>query len=89
MSPEVKLQTAIETLRTITDPHQSEICGMWLWVEFPSKPGSDTRTTLKQAGFRWARKKEKWYFAAVPTFNKSPKPMSYIRQKYGSTELDD
>ena len=89
MSPKVKLRSAIETLRTIPDPHQAEVCGLWLWVKFPTKPGDETRTTLKTAGFRWARRKEKWYFAAVKAGGRRAMPMEYIRTKYGSTDLEE
>lgn len=89
MSPETALNQAIETLRSVKDPHQAEVCGLWLWVKFPAKPGEDTRTTLKSAGFRWARRKEKWYFAAVPSRGRKSMPMQYIRTKYGSEDLDD
>ena len=87
MTPE--LTDAIDTLKSITDPHEAEICGLWLWVKFTSKPGDDTRTTLKSNGFRWARRKEKWYYAGAPSRGKKSMSMQYIRTKYGSEDLDD
>ena len=89
MLPEVKLNAAIDTLKSVSETHTAEVCGLWLWVKFLGKPGEDTRNTLKAAGFRWARRKAKWYYAAVPSKGKKTMSMQYIRTKYGSEELDD
>jgi len=61
-----------------------EICGAWVWVS------GDTRThkeVLKAAGFKWAPKKECWYFrpSGVKRSRSSGKySMNAIRDKYGS-----
>ena len=38
----------------------AELVGCWVWVSFDEKPDEETRSTLKAAGFRWVRKREKW-----------------------------
>ena len=89
MTAELKLQSAVDTLKSVSESHTAEVCGLWLWVQFNGKPSNDTRSTLKSAGFRWARRKEKWYYAAVPSKGKRTMSMAYIRTKYGSEELDE
>ena len=38
----------------------AELVGCWVWVSFDEKPDEDTRKLLKEAGFRWIRKRGKW-----------------------------
>jgi len=38
----------------------AELVGCWVWVTFDGKPEPEIRQTLKDAGFRWIRKREKW-----------------------------
>lgn len=62
-----------------------ELCGSWVWVGGETK---EHKETLKGAGFKWARKKLKWYFR--PEASKSRKrtnktfSMDEIRSNYGS-----
>lgn len=60
-----------------------EICGVWMWVT------GDTRqhkTTLKQAGFKWASKKKAWHFRPDKFRSRSRgnTSLAQIREKYGS-----
>lgn len=58
-----------------------EICGLWVWVD------GDTRThkeQLKAAGYRWASKKVKWYYAGIPAGGRGKMDMDEIRERYGS-----
>ena len=78
------LQKAIELVKELK--LKAELCGAWLWVE----RNPDTKTVkeqLKAAGFRWACKKEQWYFPGIPASGRGV-PMDYIRSKYGSVELE-
>lgn len=61
-----------------------EICGFWVWVSGETKP---VRHELKAAGYLWAPKKEKWYFAGVPSSSRGSIPMEDIRARYGSTKV--
>ena len=63
-----------------------EICGAWVWVSGNSKP---FKANLKEAGFRWASKKKKWYFRPSDWKSKGRGKMSMdnIRLKYGSKEV--
>ena len=61
-----------------------EICGAWVWV------AGDTyshRATLKEAGFRFASKKKRWYFRPVDwaSTSRGSYSMDDIRNTYGST----
>ena len=61
-----------------------EICGLWVWVSGDTRPVKDQ---IKAAGYRWASKKEKWYFAGVPTSGRGRMEMDEIRDRYGSTNV--
>lgn len=59
-----------------------EICGDWVWVSGETKP---IREGLKKAGYKFAAKKVKWYFAGRPSHNRGPQfTMEQIRQVHGS-----
>ena len=80
-----KLMTAKTVIAKLpTKPETTEQIGAWLWLTFASKPDDETRSQMKSAGFRWASKKAKWYFAAVPSAGRGKKSIEEIRDKYGS-----
>jgi curved DNA-binding protein CbpA len=61
-----------------------EICSLWVWVS------GNTRThkeALKASGYRWAPKKERWYFAGVPANGRGRASMDEIRDRYGSQHV--
>lgn len=67
-----------------------EICGRWVWVSFETKPKRTHIDRLKAVGFRYARKKQKWYFAGCAGGGKGrPFSMDQIRTKYGSFSVDE
>ena len=79
-----KVREAIERIITIPGL-QIEICGLWVWVGGDTKPNKEA---LKSAGYKWARKKEKWYYAGVPSRNKGRRwSMDEIRGFYGSQRV--
>ena len=61
-----------------------EVCGAWVWVS-----GSTYlhRTGLKAAGFRYASKKQRWYFRPEGwrSVSRGAFSMDDIRDKYGSS----
>ena len=69
------------------DGIEVELCGAWLWVS------GDTfkhRAALKAAGYKWASKKQMWYwrseeYAAASSRHK--KTIEEIRVKYGSQRI--
>lgn len=64
------------------------ICGKWVWVSFDAKPNADTRNLLKSEGYRWSRKKAKWYFAGCSLGRgKRGMPWEYITSTYGEEEV--
>lgn len=58
-----------------------EVCGLWVWVDGDTKP---VKEELKALKLHWAHKKEKWYFAGVPSSAHRPVSMDSIRSRYGS-----
>ena len=64
-----------------------EICGKWIWVSGDTKPH---RETLKQLKFKWAHKKQAWYYHAEPYKKKSHVDFTLdeIRDMFGSQRYD-
>lgn len=59
-----------------------EICGLWVWVGGETKANKET---LKDAGYKYAPQKLKWYFAGVPSASSRGRfDMDDIRARYGS-----
>ncbi len=61
-----------------------EVCGLWVWVS--GKTGL-YRDEFKAAGYRWASKKARWYFAGAPAGGYRIFDMGEIRERYGSREV--
>lgn len=38
----------------------AELVGCWIWVSFETKPDEAARKVLKDAGFRWSKRRGKW-----------------------------
>ncbi len=60
-----------------------ELIGHWIWVYGPDTKAIKKR--LKELGFRWAPKKEKWHWGTSAHKSTKPMDMESIRSKYGST----
>ena len=60
-----------------------EICGAWVWVDGETY---QHRAILKEAGFRFASKKKRWYFRPENwrSSSRGQYTMDDIRNKYGS-----
>jgi len=78
-----RIRQAIEQI-IMLEGLEIEICGLWVWVGGETKRH---REALKQAEYRWAPKKEKWYFAGVPAGGFRSMEMDEIRQRYGSQRV--
>ena len=61
-----------------------EVCGAWVWV---SGATYLHRAELKSAGFRYASKKQRWYFRPEGwrSVSRGAYSMDDIRDKYGSS----
>ncbi len=60
ISEEVKAKIA-ELIEFCKKNHfVAELVGCWVWVSFDEKPDEEARKLLKEAGFRWVRKRSKW-----------------------------
>ena len=55
---EAKIAEVVEFCKR--EKFAAELVGSWVWVSFDEKPDEDTRKLLKDAGFRWVRKRSKW-----------------------------
>jgi hypothetical protein len=66
------------------DGLEIEICGTWVWVGGNTR---DHKDALKATGFRWAKKKVRWYFrpAEWKSTGRGKMSMDEIRFKYGSS----
>lgn len=65
-----------------------EVCGNWIWI------GGDTKThknALKTAGFRYAPKKQRWYFRPAEWKSRKRRgemDMDTIRASYGADHIN-
>jgi len=61
----------------------AELVGSWVWVSFDEKPEEDTRKLLKDAGFRWIRKRGKWaHNCGIPCKAGKTSPWDKYEHKY-------
>lgn len=72
----------IDTLVRLQGVHV-ELCGSWIWVSGNTK---DYKDMLKELHFKWAFKKQAWYFHSEPYRKKSRRELSLdeIREMFGS-----
>ena len=63
----------------------AELVGSWVWCSFEAKPDEDTRKLLKEAGFRWVRKRSKWANnCVVPCRSSKGNPWDKYEHQYVS-----
>ena len=65
-----------------------EICGSWIWVSGNTKAHKET---LKQLKFKWAHKKQAWYYHSKPYRKRSRRELTLdeIRDMFGSQKYDN
>ncbi len=82
------MQDAIDKVNSLE--HVScERCGRWLWAEV-SKPSDILSAAMKKIGFKFAKKKEKWFWKPAGDKGKRFRgraSMPSIRSRYGSEEV--
>ncbi len=63
-----------------------EIAGRWIWITGNTFAH---RKQLKESGYFFAPKKKCWYWRSKneKSHNRTPKPLNWIREKYGSVEF--
>lgn len=62
-----------------------EIVGSWLWVSGDTK---EIKEVLKSLGFKWARKKQMWFFGELKkSRSRGDMDINDIKNKYGSTTV--
>ena len=82
------MQDAIDKINSL-EHVTCERCGRWLWAEV-QKPSDILSAAMKKIGFKFAKKKEKWFWK--PAGDKSKRyrgraSMPSIRSRYGSEEV--
>ena len=87
------LREAIEFAVTLPENVSVIIRGFWLWLEGETYFCKDRIKSFKSADgirFRWSKSKQSWYFAAVPSSNKTGKVYSFeeIEAIYGREEVN-
>ena len=68
------LREAIEFAVTLPENVSVIIRGFWLWLEgetYFCKDRIKSFTSADEKHFRWSKHKQSWYFAAVPSMNRS------------------
>lgn len=74
----------INVLTSLTDIY-IEICGSWLWITGNTK---EHKEILKNLKFRYAHKKQAWYYHTEPYRKKSKRELTLaeIRDMFGSQQ---
>jgi hypothetical protein len=76
------LRVKVEELLNISPELIVEVCGLWIWVTGETKKHHAEIKAIE--GMRYAPEKLAWYFAAVPSFNRTRRTMDEIRSMHGS-----
>jgi hypothetical protein len=76
------LRAKVEALLNISPELVVEVCGLWVWVTGETKKHHAAIKAVE--GMRYAPDKEAWYFAAVPSYNRTCHSMTEIRSLHGS-----
>jgi hypothetical protein len=79
------LRVKIESLLNISSELTVELCGLWVWVTGETKKHREAIKAVE--GMRYAPDKQAWYFAAVPSFNRTRRSMDEIRSMHGSQQF--
>ena len=76
----------INVLTSLSDI-EVEICGTWLWVSGNTKAHKEV---LKELKFRYAHKKQAWYYHTEPYRKKSKRELTLdeIRDMFGSEKYN-
>jgi len=76
------LRVKLEALLNISPELTVEVCGLWIWITGETKKHREAIKAVE--GMRYAPEKQAWYFAAVPSFNRTRRTMDEIRSMHGS-----
>ena len=80
-----ELQSNAETIAELGA--EVTITGMWAWAKFEAKPSPETRSTLKEKGWKWSKNKGSWYLKGAMTFTRKSMGWEYITDKYGEEKV--
>ncbi len=84
---ETQTHNLIEVVEFCKSLHlTADIVGRWIWVTFAEKPTTEIRQALKDFGFHWSPRRNKWaHNCGHPT--RAGKQNPYI--KYGHRRIED
>lgn len=74
-----KVNEKLELIKNIEGINIEKI-GMWLWIDGNTK---EVKEELKQAGFKYARNKQMWYYNPDDTYRK------YSKKTYSKQEIEE
>lgn len=83
---------SIEELKTMAESVKKtgadvKLVGLWLWASFSTKPSKETREKLKNSGWKYASRKQKWFFAGQPAARWKGATYEMIAAKHGEEEI--
>jgi curved DNA-binding protein CbpA len=82
------LREAIEFAITLPEDISVTVRGFWLWLEgntYAEKERIKSFKSESEIKFRWSKNKQSWYFAAVPSANRSKRRYTFdeIEEMHG------
>jgi curved DNA-binding protein CbpA len=77
------LRVKVEALLNISPDLIVEVCGLWIWVTGDTKTHHAAIKAIE--GMRYAHEKQAWYYAAVPSYNRTKRTLDEIRNMHGSS----
>ena len=85
LSKDINLRNKLNEILAI-DGLAIELCGSWLWITGKTQENKDI---LKEAKFKWARKKQAWYWREeqAKSYNRKAFSLEEIRYRHGSEKL--
>lgn len=79
---EMELKKVLNEVIKIKADILIELVGKWIWI---SGNTYSVKSRLKELGFKWASKKQMWYWGESEHRCTTPLEMEDIRARYGST----
>ena len=63
-----------------------EVCGWWIWIKVEQY--SEIGKKLYRIGYKWAPKKQEYYWAGIPKMSRRTYTKSEIQNCFGSKKLE-
>lgn len=72
------------------DGVEVELMGLWVWLTGNTRAHKETikaNTAGEPIKWVWAKEKQAWYYAGVPSFNRDKRTLDQIRRMHGSQKF--